>query len=191
MLSVVAAFLRILAGAMLSLSAAAVTIAADQLVKIAIIDRVALHDRVPVLGNFLRLTNIRNSGAVFGVMKGAGSYFTLFSIVAAVVLVVVLFFARKSSTLVKVSLGMVLGGALGNLIDRLRFGAVVDFLDVGFGEAARWPCFNIADAAITVGVVLLIGNALRMSGSETSNEGDEVENQERYQGEDRQVSERA
>jgi lipoprotein signal peptidase len=123
-------------------------------------------------------------------MKGAGSYFTLFSIVAAFVLVVVLFFARKSSRLVKVSLGMVLGGALGNLIDRLRFGAVVDFLDVGFGETARWPCFNIADAAITVGVALLIINALRMSGSETSNEGDKVANQERYQGEDRQVSER-
>jgi lipoprotein signal peptidase len=66
---------------------------------------------------------------------------------------------------------------------------VVDFIDVGFGEAARWPCFNIADAAITLGVVLLIGNALRMSGSETSNEGDEIDSRERGQGEDRQVSE--
>jgi signal peptidase II len=169
---------------------ALITIAADQLAKLAVIDRVTLCDRVPVLGTFFRVTNIRNSGAVFGVLKGAGSYFTLFSIVAAVVLVVAIFIARRSSTLVKVSLGMVLGGALGNLIDRLRLGAVIDFIDVGIGEGARWPCFNIADAAITVGVVLLIGNALRMSGSGTSDEGDELESRGRDDGEDRQVPER-
>jgi len=174
----------------LSVWIAVATIVADQIVKNAVVGRIALYGRVPVLGSVLKLTNIRNSGAVFGVMRGAGSYFTFFSVVAAGVLLVVLFFARKSSVLVKISLGMVLGGALGNLIDRLRFGAVVDFIDIGFGDAARWPCFNIADAAITVGVILLIGNALRMSGAETSNEGDEIDNRERDYGEDRQVSER-
>jgi signal peptidase II len=169
---------------------AVATIVADQVVKNAVVGRIALCERVPLLGNVLRLTNIRNSGAVFGIMRGAGSYFTLFSVIAAGVLVIVLFFARRSSAVVKVSLGMVLGGAIGNLIDRFQYGAVVDFIDIGFGETARWPCFNIADAAITVGVVLLVGNALRMSGSETSDEGDQIENQERDQGEDRQVSER-
>jgi signal peptidase II len=173
----------------LSLLVAVATILIDQVAKNAVVDRIGLCERVPVLGNVLRLTNIRNSGAVFGIMRGAGTYFTVFSIVAAGVLLIVLFFARKSSTLVKVSLGMVLGGALGNLIDRLRFDAVVDFIDVGFGDAARWPCFNIADAAITVGVVLLIANALKVSGSETSDEGDEIDSRERIQGEDRQVSE--
>lgn len=175
---------------MLSVLIAVATIVADQVVKNAVVDRIALYERVPVLGNVLRLTYIRNSGAVFGIMRGAGSYFTLFSVVAAGVLLIVLFLARKSSILVKVSLGMVLGGAIGNLIDRFQYGAVVDFIDVGFSEAARWPCFNIADAAITVGVVFLIGNALRMSGSETSNEGDEIDSRKRDQGEDRQVSER-
>jgi signal peptidase II len=175
--------------AVLSILVAAVTILADQAAKNAVVARITLCERIPVLGDVLRLTNIRNSGAVFGIMRGAGSYFTLFSVVAAGVLLVVIFFARRSSVMVKVSLGMVLGGALGNLIDRLRFGAVVDFIDVGFGEAARWPCFNIADAAITVGVVLLIGNALRMSGSETSDEGEEIDGRERLQGEDRPVSE--
>ena len=57
---------------------------------------------------------------------------------------------------VRVSLGLVLGGALGNLIDRLRYGAVVDFIDVGISESVRWPCFNLADSAITIGVILLI-----------------------------------
>ena len=174
---------------MLSLLIAVVTIVADQVAKNAVVGNVALCERVPVLGSFLRITNIRNSGAVFGIMRGAGSYFTFFSVIAAGVLLVVLFFTRKSSTFVKVSLGMVLGGALGNLIDRLRFGAVVDFIDVGFGDTARWPCFNIADAAITVGVVLLIGNALRTSGTQASNEGDEIDSGERDEGEDRPVSE--
>lgn len=175
---------------MRSFLVALVTIAADQLSKIVVLDRVALFERVPVLGVFLRVTNIRNSGAVFGIMKGAGSYFTLFSIIAAIALAVAIFFARKSSLLVKVSLGMVLGGALGNLIDRLRFGAVVDFIDIGVSEATRWPCFNIADAAITVGVVLLIGNALKVSGHETSDEGDGIENRGRNHREDRQIPER-
>jgi signal peptidase II len=185
----VKAALSVLVAVAISLSVAGATIVADQVAKNAVVGTIVRNQRVPVLGNVLRFTNIRNSGAVFGIMRGAGSYFTLFSVVAAGVLLIVLFFARKSSILVKVSLGMVLGGALGNLIDRLRFGAVVDFIDVGFGEAARWPCFNIADAAITLGVVLIIGNALRMSGSETSNEGDEIDSRERGQGEDRQVSE--
>jgi signal peptidase II len=93
-------------------------------------------------------------------MRGAGTYFTIFSIVAAAILLVVLVVARRASTLVRVSLGMVLGGAVGNLIDRLRFGAVVDFLDVGISESVRWPCFNVADSAITVGVFLLIISSL-------------------------------
>jgi signal peptidase II len=173
----------------LSVLIAAATILADQIAKNAVVGRIVQGDRVPVLGSALRFTYIKNSGAVFGIMRGAGTYFTVFSVVAAGVLLVVLFFARKSSVLVKTSLGLVLGGALGNLIDRLRFGAVVDFIDVGFGESARWPCFNIADAAITVGVVLLIGNALRVSGSETSDEGDEIDSRARVQGEDRQIPE--
>lgn len=170
---------------MLSVWVAVATIVADQVAKRAVVDRIAECARVPVLGDILRFTNIRNSGAVFGIMRGAGSYFTIFSIVAAGILIVVIVFARKSSVLVKVSLGMVLGGALGNLIDRIEFGAVVDFIDVGISETARWPCFNIADAAITVGVVLLISNALRTSGSGTSDEGDKVDSRETGEGEDR------
>lgn len=136
----------------------------DQVTKLAIVRNLAILDRIPVWGNVLRITHIRNSGAVFGMMKGAGAYFTFFSIVAAGVLIVVLFFSRKASTAVKTALGLVLGGAIGNLIDRLRFGAVVDFVDIGVSEATRWPCFNVADLAITIGVILLVIKSLRSPG---------------------------
>lgn len=141
---------------MLAVAFAVATVILDQVTKAAVVGGMGIGERSPVLGTFLRLTHIRNSGAVFGMMRGASTYFTFFSIIAAAVLVVVLIVARRASTLVRVSLGMVLGGAVGNLIDRLRFGAVVDFLDVGISESVRWPCFNVADSAITVGVFLLI-----------------------------------
>jgi signal peptidase II len=140
----------------LAVVVAVATVILDQITKAAVVGGMGIGERSPVFGTFLRLTHIRNSGAVFGMMRGAGTYFTFFSIVAAVVLLVVLVVARRASTLVRVSLGMVLGGAVGNLIDRLRYGAVVDFLDVGISESIRWPCFNVADSAITVGVLLLI-----------------------------------
>ncbi len=141
---------------MLAVAVALATVVFDQLTKAAVVGSLGEGQRSPVFGVFIRLVHTRNSGAVFGMMRGAGTYFTFFSIAAAAVLVVVLFFARRSSTLVRLSLGMVLGGAVGNLIDRLRFGAVVDFIDVGISESVRWPCFNVADSAITVGVFLLI-----------------------------------
>ncbi len=153
---------------MQSLIVAIIVVALDQLTKFAVVKSIPILSRQQVIGNALRFTHIRNSGAVFGIMRGAGTYFTFFSIVAAAILVVVLFFAKRSSSLVRISLGLVLGGAIGNLIDRLRFGAVVDFIDVGVGETLRWPCFNAADAAITIGVILLLLNSLRVSGRITS-----------------------
>ncbi len=141
---------------MLAVAVAVATVIFDQATKAAVVGNLGICERTPLLGTLVRFTHIRNSGAVFGMMRSASTYFTFFSIIAAVILVVVLFFARKASTLVRVSLGMVLGGAVGNLIDRLRYGAVVDFIDVGINETVRWPCFNVADSAITIGVILLI-----------------------------------
>jgi signal peptidase II len=148
----------------LAVLVAVITVVLDQVTKNAVVARLVIGGCSPVLGNFLRLKHIRNSGAVFGMMRGAGGYFTLFSIIAAGVLVVVLFFSRKAPVVVKFSLGLVLGGAVGNLVDRLRFGEVVDFIDIGVGASARWPCFNIADLAITVGVILLVLHSLGKSG---------------------------
>ena len=140
---------------------AALVVLIDQVTKFAVVERLAIGETLPVVRNCLTLRHIRNTGAVFGILKGAGGYFTVFSIIAAVVLIVVLFVARKSSLFVKVSLGLILGGAVGNLIDRLRYGNVVDFVDVGVNAQLRWPCFNVADMAITVGVALLVINTLR------------------------------
>lgn len=135
-------------------------ILADQMTKLAVVASFQRGEQFDVLGSVLRLGHARNSGAVFGIMRGSGNYFAVFSVIAAVAIIVVICLARTSSTLVKVALGLVLGGALGNLIDRIRLGAVVDFIDVGV-NSVRWPSFNIADLAITVGVVTLIISCLR------------------------------
>jgi signal peptidase II len=145
----------------ISVLVACAVIIADQLSKYAVVAKLPQGTRVDVLGDVLRLSHIRNSGAIFGVMRGSGGYFTYFSLVAAIVLVVVLLLSRKACGLVKIGLGLVLGGAIGNLIDRLRLGAVVDFIDIGAGDAVRWPSFNVADLAITVGVVFIVICSLR------------------------------
>ena len=116
-----------------------------------------LHVPVPVLGDFFRLTYIYNRGAAFGINMGEYSRvgFTVLTIVA----VVGLFFWLRSTPLADrariYALSLVTGGAIGNLIDRIRSEeGVVDFLDFGF-ETVRWPVFNVADIAVTVGAVLL------------------------------------
>jgi signal peptidase II len=128
----------------------------------------------PLLGNFLRLTYIENPGMAFGIDIGGKLFFSLFSIVASAAIVAYLYHARKESLGFRFSLAMILGGALGNLIDRVFYGVifgdapmfygkVVDFLDMNFFDInifgyqlTRWPVFNIADAAVTLGVLLLL-----------------------------------
>jgi signal peptidase II len=128
----------------------------------------------PLLGNFLRLTYIENPGMAFGIDIGGKLFFSLFSIVASAAIVAYLYHARKESLGFRISLAMILGGALGNLIDRvfygvifgdapLFYGKVVDFLDMNFFDISvfgyqltRWPVFNIADASVTIGVLLLL-----------------------------------
>jgi signal peptidase II len=144
-----------------SIITAAVVVLADQLTKLAIVKEFMRGEQIAIWEPVLRLGHARNSGAVFGIMRGAGRYFMVFSLAAALVLAVVIFVARRTSTPVRVGLGLVLGGALGNLIDRLRFGAVVDFIDIGVNNRIRWPSFNVADLAITVGVVMLIAASLK------------------------------
>ena len=128
----------------------------------------------PLLGNFLRLTYIENPGMAFGIDIGGKLFFSLFSIAASIAIVAYLYHARRESLGFRLSLAMILGGALGNLIDRvfygvifgdapLFYGKVVDFLDMNFFDInvlglqlTRWPVFNIADAAVTIGVLMLL-----------------------------------
>jgi signal peptidase II len=105
---------------------------------------------VPGLWRVFRIVHTTNSGAAFGIFPRQGSFFIL---VAVVVVVAIVFYQQRlpiNGWLIRLTLGLQLGGAAGNLVDRLRFGSVIDFIDIGF-----WPIFNLADLSIVVGVAVL------------------------------------
>jgi signal peptidase II len=113
---------------------------------------------VPVLGDLFRLTYTHNPGAAFGINIGEQSrlFFLVLSLLALVVLGIIFRSTPASDRVRLVAVALVSGGAIGNIIDRIRFEAgVVDFLDVGIG-AHRWPIFNVADMAVSTGAVLLL-----------------------------------
>jgi len=142
---------------------AGVVVVLDQLSKLLALDRLAPGTPLPVIDGVLSLTLVMNRGLAFGLLGGVPTGFrwivVLLSVAALVVLVrVALHVLPRGSVIDNGTLGLVFGGAVGNLIDRWRFGAVVDFVDVYY-RAWHWPAFNVADSAISVGVVLL---ALRL-----------------------------
>lgn len=110
---------------------------------------------IEVLGELFRLRHIRNSGGLFGFFPGNAVYFAAISAIAVAVILSVVYRSRTRDRVQQLALGMVLGGALGNLHDRIRFREVVDFLDVGIGTH-RWPTFNVADSGVSVGVCILV-----------------------------------
>ena len=124
--------------------------AADQITKLLIIDWLRYGESWPVEG-FLRFTHARNTGAAFSLFEGQS---TILSIVAILAVGLILWLYKASggaSRLLRLALALQLGGAFGNLLDRFRYGYVVDFVDVG-----PWPIFNVADSAISVGIAFLI-----------------------------------
>ena len=142
---------------------------ADQVTKWAIIEWVPLYDRVP-LNSFINITHQKNPGAAWSFLADAGGwqrwFFIALSSTVSVVLIVWLWRIRSAGlTVLAAGLALVLGGAVGNLIDRILLGAVTDFIQVLFGSWA-FPSFNIADAGISVGAVLLIIDAFFFSGKE-------------------------
>jgi len=148
---------------------AVVIVVADQITKWAIVEWVALYDRVP-LNSFINLTHQKNTGAAFSFLANAGGwqrwfFVTLASVVSCVIAVWIWRIRRQGQALLSAGLALVLGGAIGNLIDRVRLGHVTDFIQVWFGGWA-FPSFNVADAAISVGAALLIIDALFFSGRE-------------------------
>jgi signal peptidase II len=127
-------------------------IIADQVTKWAVIRGLPLYVAHPVLGNFLWLTHTRNTGGAFSLFPARNATFIAIAMVAIGALVYAYQKHQRVNTLVSAALGLALGGAIGNLIDRIRFGYVVDFVDI---HVIRWPVFNVADSAITVGIFLL------------------------------------
>jgi signal peptidase II len=113
----------------------------------------AERDSMPVLGQFLRLTYTRNSGVAFGLGAGTNFPFYVFSLLAAIAILVLFVGGRVQGRVREVALALIFGGAIGNLVDRITTGLVVDFIDVGIRQW-RFPVFNIADSAVTVGVAL-------------------------------------
>ena len=138
-------------------AAAAAIVAADQLTKWIVLSRFATGERMEVTG-FFNLVLVFNKGAAFSFLADAPGWQTpvlvTFALVAAVV-VSVLIVRSPEQRAVCAGLALILGGALGNVVDRLRFASVVDFLDL-HALGWHWPAFNVADSAITVGAVLLI-----------------------------------
>ena len=128
----------------------------DAVTKNLVAGSVAFGTEVPVVGHLVGITNVRNSGAAFGLVPAGAGFFTIASIVVSIALVV--YVARTPINLWGgLVLGLILGGTIGNGFDRIVYGFVTDFINVHF-----WPVFNVADSAISIGVVLLIaGNVLR------------------------------
>jgi signal peptidase II len=130
----------------------------DQTSKAILVANLAPGEVVHLLGDYVRLVFSQNSGALFGLFRDNAVVFGIVSL--GVVGLIVLYHARSGRSLyLSVGLGLLLGGALGNMTDRLRLGYVVDFVDIGIGDF-RWYTFNVADAAISVAIVMLIAAAL-------------------------------
>jgi signal peptidase II len=140
----------------------------DQITKRAVERSIGLHESRPVIDGFLSLTHGRNPGVAFGVLSEGGLPFqavalTVLGLVAVVALTAYALRVPRIHRLRKAALSLVIGGAIGNLIDRIRYGSVVDFIHVYWGRY-QWPDFNVADSAISVGVALMILESLRSTG---------------------------
>jgi signal peptidase II len=133
-------------------------IVADQLSKSWLVANVEFGRGISILGDWLNFVHWRNDGALFGLLPQSG---TAFAIVSLIVVVLIVVYHRKAGRgiVTTVALGLLLGGAIGNLLDRLRWGYVVDWIDMGIGSW-RFYTYNIADAAITVAIICLIAMAI-------------------------------
>jgi signal peptidase II len=134
---------------------------ADQLAKAWVAANVTVERPIRVLDDYIRLVISHNTGGLFGMFRDLAPVFALGSL--GVIGLIVLYHARSGRSLIMTTaLGLLLGGALGNLFDRLRLGYVLDFVDAGIGDL-RWYTFNVADAAISTALLLLVIVALRPS----------------------------
>ncbi len=134
----------------------ALIITADQISKSLVKSTMTLYDVIPVIPGFFQLNYITNKGMAFGINLPVGiSFFSGISLIIICFLVWILWCERKNNLLMRISLASILGGAIGNLIDRILFGKVIDFFDFMVGDF-HWYIFNIADSAVTVGIILML-----------------------------------
>jgi signal peptidase II len=157
----------------------AALVALDQFTKWLVVRSLELHDYRPLVEGCLSLSHVRNYGAAFGILADANlpyqaALFSGLSLAALIAIAVYAFRLPAEARLPQLALSLILGGAIGNLIDRLRLGYVVDFVHV-YWKNHQWPDFNVADSAITVGVSLLILDILRSPQAEGAKEPDKIE----------------
>ena len=128
----------------------------DQVTKSWVRASMSLNETIPVIGDVVRLTYIHNEGAAFGLSLGANSsaIFLVLATIASALVLYLLLTSPRGERVQRVALALILGGALGNIIDRIRWSMVVDFIQVGIA-GHFWPIFNVADSAVTIGAVLL------------------------------------
>lgn len=142
----------------------------DQVSKIIIDRTVPFNYTIPVIANLFNLTYIRNTGAAFGIFSESAETFRLpflilFSLLAVVFLITLLRRLPETEKGLTVALAFILGGAIGNLIDRLLYGEVIDFLDF-YWSRFHWPAFNFADSFITVGVTITLYRLIKSKGED-------------------------
>jgi signal peptidase II len=132
----------------------------DQITKMYVSSIMFLHDSFSVIDGFFNITYVRNPGAAFGFLADSSPAFrSVFFVAMAIIAILLILFlimkAEDEELLFTFSLSLILGGAVGNLIDRVRFGEVIDFLDF-YLASYHWPAFNVADTSISCGAVLLV-----------------------------------
>jgi signal peptidase II len=137
-----------------------VIVVLDQITKAAIVARFFIHESYPIIDGFFNLVYVMNPGAAFGFLANASAtfrYIFFIGITALVILLIIYYLlkSKSSNMFTVISLTFIFAGAVGNLIDRVRFGAVVDFLDF-YIHTWHWPAFNVADSSISLGAVLMI-----------------------------------
>jgi signal peptidase II len=133
----------------------------DRILKLFFLNVLSLGESIPVIRNMFHFTLVHNTGIAFGLFKNQGFFFLVVSLIAIFVFTWLLYHQAKAQTLSRASriaFSLIIGGALGNFIDRLQFGFVVDFIDFRI-----WPVFNIADSAITIGALILVITCIPLS----------------------------
>jgi len=136
----------------------------DQISKAVVLKNLPIHDSIPVISGFFSITHIHNPGGAFGFMANQSSSLrsVIFIIISFLAIGLVYYFYRntpRTHPWLASGFALIFGGAIGNLIDRVRFGKVIDFLDIYIGSY-HWPAFNVADSAISIGVAIFLFHLL-------------------------------
>ena len=128
----------------------------DQITKYLAVSTLQGNASIHIIGDFLRFTYVENRGAAFGILQDKRIFFIISTIILVAFIVYLIFLNKKVTHATKLTLSLILSGAVGNFMDRVRLGYVIDFIDVRFGDFYDFPVFNIADSCLVVGTIILV-----------------------------------